>query len=112
MIESEEAVQSIQQIAAVKGIDVLLVGSADLSIDLGVPGQFDSDVYRSAIELVSQACRKYGPTFGVAGVYDKTDLQSWMINTLGARFMLIQQDATAIASGATRSVAAVPRVQS
>jgi 2-keto-3-deoxy-L-rhamnonate aldolase RhmA len=112
MIESGHAVEHAGEIAAVDGIDIVLIGSSDLSIDLGVGNQFDSPKYRSAIEKVSQACTAHGKIFGLAGVYDKPEVQDWAINTLGARFMLVQQDISLISAGAPRAASAVPEVKS
>ena len=104
MIESKDAIKAIDQIAAVDGVDVLLVGSADLSVDLGVPGQLQSDTYKSAVESVGQACDKHGKLLGVAGVYGDLEIRDWAINTLGARFMMVQQDATVLSSAAAKGI--------
>lgn len=112
MIESKDAIEAVDSIAAVDGVDVLLVGSSDLSIDLGVAGQFRGDVYRSAMEKVSQACKKHKKIFAVAGVYDMPDVQDWLLNTLGARFMLITQDASLMASGGPKAIQALPEIKS
>ena len=112
MIESKDAIEAVDSIAAVEGVDVLLVGSSDLTIDLGVAGQFRGDVYRSAMEKVSQACKKHNKILAVAGVYDMPDVHDWLLNTLGARFMLITQDATLISSGGPKAIQAVPELKS
>ena len=104
MIEDKDAIKVIDEIAAVDGVDVLLVGSADLSVDLGVPGQLQSDIYKTAVESVSRACQKHGKILGVAGVYGDPDIRDWAINTLGARFMLVQQDAAILSSGAVKAI--------
>jgi 2-keto-3-deoxy-L-rhamnonate aldolase RhmA len=111
MIESKHGVDAADEIAAVEGVDVLLVGSADLSVDLGVPGQFKSDVYRKAVERVAQACRSHGKVLGAAGVYENEEIQDWFINTLGARFVLVQQDGACISSGGARAVDILPKVR-
>ncbi|KAL7908499.1 Pyruvate/Phosphoenolpyruvate kinase-like domain-containing protein [Trichoderma velutinum] len=111
MIEDRGAVEVINDIAAVDGVDVVLVGSMDLSIDLGVPAQFNSQEYRVALETVSKACRSHGKTFGVAGIYNNPEIQDWIINTLGARFMLVEQDNSLIAGGATNAIDALPKVR-
>ena len=111
MIESKDAIEAVNSIAAVEGVDVLLVGSSDLTIDLGVAGQFRSDTYRSAVEQVSKACRKHGKIFAVAGVYDQPDVHDYLVNTLGARFMLVTQDASLIASGGPKAIQALPAVK-
>jgi 2-keto-3-deoxy-L-rhamnonate aldolase RhmA len=110
MIESGDAVERADDIAAVEGVDVDLIGSLDLSIELGVPAQFNSEKYRTAITTVSQACRKHGKIFGLAGIYDNPELQGWAINELGVRFMLVQQDTSLIASGGKKAAVAVPAV--
>ena len=111
MIESKDAVDAIEEIAAVEGVDVLLVGSSDLTVDLGIPGQLKSEDYQSAMEKVSAACKKYGKILGIGGVYDNPELQDWIINTLGARFILVTQDASVIASGAAKGIAGLPAVK-
>ncbi|KAI9164137.1 fungal specific transcription factor domain-containing [Paramyrothecium foliicola] len=111
MIESGEAVNRVDEIAAVEGVDVLLVGSNDLTIDMGFGGQWDHQGYRSALEKISQACHRSGKIFGVAGVYDNAEIHDWMINKLGARFMLVQQDLSLIAKGGVSAVKAIPSVR-
>ena len=111
MIESMDAIDAVDSIAAVEDVDVLLVGSSDLSIDLGVAGQFRSETYRSALEKVSQACQSHGKVLGVAGVYNQPDVHEWVINTLGARFMLVTQDASLIAEGGPKAIQALPAVK-
>ncbi|KAJ5238019.1 hypothetical protein N7489_008110 [Penicillium chrysogenum] len=111
MIESHDAVERAGEIAAVEGVDVILVGSLDLSIELGIPGQFNSEQYRTALETVSKACRTHGKIFGLAGIYDDPVIQDWAINELGVRFMLVQQDTSLISGGGKRAAAAVPLVR-
>jgi 2-keto-3-deoxy-L-rhamnonate aldolase RhmA len=112
MIESREAVEAVGKIAAVEGVDVLLVGSLDLSVDCGIGGQFDSPTFRSLMEDVAVACKKHGKVFGVAGISDNSETQEWLVNTLGARFMLAQMDLTLVSAGARRTVATIPVVRS
>lgn len=111
MIESKDAIENVDSIAAVDGVDVLLVGSSDLTIDFGIAGQFKSEPYRSAVEKVSQACKKHSKIFAVAGVYDQPDVQDYLLNELGARFMLVAQDASLISSGGPKAIQAVPEVK-
>ncbi|KAM0123523.1 hypothetical protein ACHAPC_010983 [Botrytis cinerea] len=110
MIEALSSLKNLESIAAVEGVDTLLVGCLDLSTDMGIPGNFDSEYFRSALIDVSQACRRHGKVMGLAGIYNNPSLQSWAINDLGVRFMLCQQDSNLIASAAKECVAAVVRV--
>jgi 2-keto-3-deoxy-L-rhamnonate aldolase RhmA len=111
MLESAKAVENADEIAAVEGVDAIVMGSQDLCVDLGVPGQVGSDKVRSALEAVSKACRDHGKTFGVAGIYNNPTMQDWAINTLGARFLLVQQDISLLTSGGAQAVSAVPSVK-
>lgn len=110
MIETKESVDHIDDIASVEGADVILVGSNDLAIELGVPGQFNSNTFRDALEAVSKACKKHGKVFGLAGIYDNHDVHNWAINELGARFLLGGQDSAILARGAKETMAAIARV--
>lgn len=110
MIENREGVDNVQEIAAVEGVDVLLIGSNDLSIELGVPGQFESAEFRSAVEQVSSACKKFGKILGLAGIYENPALHDWAINTLGVGFILGQQDSGLLARSAKEVTAALTKI--
>jgi 2-keto-3-deoxy-L-rhamnonate aldolase RhmA len=110
MIETKESVQDIDDIASVEGADVILVGSNDLAIELGVPGQFKTNIFREALEMVSKACKKHGKIFGLAGIYDDHDLHDWAINRLDARFLLGGQDSAILARGAKETMAAITKI--
>lgn len=70
MVESATAVGEVAQIAAVDGVDLVLVGAHDLTADLGIPGQFDHAEFLSALGAVADACRTHGTAFGIAGITD------------------------------------------
>ncbi|KAI6750499.1 hypothetical protein HG530_014780 [Fusarium avenaceum] len=111
MIENKSAVEKVDEIAAVDGVDVVLVGSNDLAIELGVPGEFRSEVFRGALTAVSKACKKHGKVMGLAGIYDQADIHDWAIHSLGVRFMLCQQDSGLIAGGAVKCLASVQNIE-
>ena len=54
-IETVHGLEAVDDIAAVDGIDVLWVGQTDLSLSLGIPGQFDAPEFTSALDRVIQA---------------------------------------------------------
>ena len=66
-IETAEALANVDEILSVPGIDMAVVGNDDLSIGMGIPGQFDSSEYLQAVETVIAACRKHGVLPGIAG---------------------------------------------
>ncbi|MFN0165349.1 MAG: HpcH/HpaI aldolase family protein [Bryobacteraceae bacterium] len=59
-IELESAVAIVEQIASTEGVDGLYVGPGDLSVDLGVPGQWDAPILQEAIRKTAEACHKHG----------------------------------------------------
>ena len=64
-IESIQAVREARAIAAVPGIDCMLAGLSDLTVDLGVSGQWDHpSVVAHAMEIQA-ACEAHGIAFGV-----------------------------------------------
>jgi 4-hydroxy-2-oxoheptanedioate aldolase len=67
-IETQLGLEAAGAVAAVDGIDALLVGASDLSVELGVPVQYGSELVRDAIRSVQAACREAGVVSGVAGV--------------------------------------------
>ena len=64
LIETAEGVDNAAAIAAVSGIDCLWVGHFDLSVSLGIPGEFDSPKFMSAIDKVVAAAREHGKALG------------------------------------------------
>jgi 2-keto-3-deoxy-L-rhamnonate aldolase RhmA len=63
-IETLPAVEQVTEIAAIDGVDLLFVGPTDLSVVLGVPGQFHHEKVWDAIQRVANACRQHGKTWG------------------------------------------------
>src|SRR5437879_3174155 len=79
MIETPEAVENAAEIAAVDGIDCLHIGASDLSTEMGIPGQYTHERMRAAFERVGKAARANGKSFGVGGVRQDFQFQSWLI---------------------------------
>jgi 2-keto-3-deoxy-L-rhamnonate aldolase RhmA len=59
-VETAEAVQYLDEIVTIAGVDVLFVGPTDLSISLGVPGQPEAPTVIEAIERVIARCKANG----------------------------------------------------
>jgi 4-hydroxy-2-oxoheptanedioate aldolase len=64
-IETLEALDCVEAIAAVDGIDHLFVGPADLSVALGVPGQYLHADCIAALKRVGQATKRVGKSWGI-----------------------------------------------
>jgi len=58
--ETKECLEHIEEITALDGVDGILVGPFDLSIDMGIPGEFDNPLMINALKRIQEACRKNG----------------------------------------------------
>ena len=63
-IETLSALEEVDKIAAIDGVDLLFVGPSDLSQELGILGQWESAKLWEAIGRVDAACRKHGKHWG------------------------------------------------
>jgi 2-dehydro-3-deoxyglucarate aldolase/4-hydroxy-2-oxoheptanedioate aldolase len=64
-IETKEALEQVDAIAALPGVDVLFIGPNDLSISLGVAGPPTSETMVAAINKVVTACQTHGVTCAI-----------------------------------------------
>jgi 2-keto-3-deoxy-L-rhamnonate aldolase RhmA len=90
MLESPEAIANVDSIAAVDGIDVILIGTNDLCMEMGIPGDYSNPKVKDAYSKVIEACKKYRKTPGMGGVYNE-ELMSEYIN-MGMKFILSGSD--------------------
>ena len=65
MIETQQAIDNIDEILSVPGIDVLLIGPSDLSIELNVPLDYPSDTYQAGLDKIAEACKRHGVVPGM-----------------------------------------------
>lgn len=87
-IEDPEAMEQLDEIAAVEGIDMLFFGPGDYSHALGIPGQFSDRRVRSAWKKVAEKCEEHGKFAGtVANPDNVAELHSW-----GYRFLNMLSD--------------------
>lgn len=110
MIESPQAVENIDAIAAVPGVDVLLVGTNDLCTEMGIAGQLEHPRVVAAFERIIAACRAHGRYAGLGGVYDPPLMQRYL--AMGFRLVLAGSDLSlmlAAASERAATVRAMPR---
>ena len=90
MLESPEAIDNVDSIAAVDGVDVILIGTNDLCMEMGIPGDYSNPKVKDAYIKVIEACKKYGKTPGMGGVYNE-ELMSEYIK-MGMKFILSGSD--------------------
>jgi len=71
-IETAGGLEAVDGIAAIDGIDVLWIGHFDLSISLGVPGEFESETFVGAVDRILEAGARFGKPVGmVCGSVDE-----------------------------------------
>ena len=90
MLESPEAIDNVDSIAAIEGVDVVLIGTNDLCMEMSIPGDYSNPKVKDAYIKVIEACKKYGKTPGMGGVYNE-ELMSEYIK-MGMRFILSGSD--------------------
>ena len=64
LIETADGVKNIDGIAALDGVDCLWVGHFDLSVSLGIPGQFDHPDFLAAMDRIVKAAKKHKKSLG------------------------------------------------
>jgi 2-dehydro-3-deoxyglucarate aldolase/4-hydroxy-2-oxoheptanedioate aldolase len=99
-IETLSALQAVDGIAALEGVDALFVGPSDLTHALGVPGDLESSAFCEALERVLGACRAHGVP---AGILAPNAEQARRYVDQGFSLMVVGSDA-GLAISATRSV--------
>ena len=95
-IESPKAVEAVEAIAKVPGVDALFLGPADLSVLYGVPGQFDHPKMVSARERVAKAASSAGIHWGTTS---PDPVHSRKIMDMGARLVCHNADILIIKRG-------------
>ncbi len=90
MLESERGIAHAADIAAVDGVDVLMIGTGDLTAELGLQGQPDHDTIVEAYRTVGAACARHGKWLGMGGV-GADELMGRYIG-MGVRFVLAGND--------------------
>ena len=95
-IESARAVQNVDDIAAIPGVDVLFVGPRDLTHDLGVPGDIRAPVFLEHVERVRAAAKRHGKVLGIM-TGDGAAAAARRIE--GFTFIAIGSDALILAAG-------------
>lgn len=105
-IESAGTVADADAIAALDEVDVLFVGPADLTHNLGIPGQFDDPRYLDALRTVVDACVAHGKAAGIL-IYDAAGLAPLV--EMGFRFIGLGSEGSFVSAGARAMLEAAGR---
>jgi 4-hydroxy-2-oxoheptanedioate aldolase len=106
MLETPEGIANADAIAAVPGIDVLLIGSNDLCTALGIPGELKHPKLRAAYESVAKACKAHNKVLGVGGIRGDVAHVTELVK-LGARFVIAGSDVQYLMMAARNEVASL-----
>ena len=105
MLETPKAIANAAEIAAVPGIDMLLMGCSDLTLEMGIPGQFEDPRLVAAIEATIAACRRHGKIPALGGVYAEPLLARYL--KLGMKAALAGNDLPLLLGAATQRAKAM-----
>lgn len=113
MIETEEGLANVEDIVAVPGIDSVLIGCADLCMELGIPNQYDSDLFHSAVDKVANAALRASTDgrqvfVGLGGLEPRPDLlMAFTKKHPAIRFAMAGRDIAILLAGMSKQAAAM-----
>lgn len=100
-IERREAIDNLDEMLAVPGVDVACMGCMDLSVDMGIPGELEHPSMVAALEKVLAAGRKHGVAVGI--IHSNFEIVSrWM--RAGMRFVSMATETILLKEAATATV--------
>jgi 2-keto-3-deoxy-L-rhamnonate aldolase RhmA len=85
IIETPDAVRNVEEIAAVPGIDILLIGSNDLTLEMGIHGQFKHPDFDASVRKVLGAAQRHRKYVGLGGIADQVVMADYVRQ--GVRFI-------------------------
>jgi len=88
-IESEEGVNNVEKIVSTKGVDAVMIGPADLTQDMGIPGQIHHPKVEEAFREIIVQCNKHGVAPGIH-LSEIEDVRKWISE--GMRFITYSYD--------------------
>lgn len=101
-IETKEALNHLDDIAGLEGVDVLFIGPADLTMSLGIFGELDNAIYIDALQQIVSAAERAGKAAGIL-LFNPDDYGRY--HSMGIRMIACGADATFVAEGARNMVA-------
>jgi 2-keto-3-deoxy-L-rhamnonate aldolase RhmA len=102
VVEDTSALESIDEIAATPGLDVLFIGTSDLSFSMGLRGRQDHPKLQAAIERIVAAGKKQGKVLGRPALTAE-EIGRFMAE--GFRFFMTNTELELMAAGAAQLLA-------
>ena len=110
MIETPDAAEHADAIAAVPGIDMVHIGALDVSNVMGIPAAYGDPRMKAVFEKVARACKAHGKAMGVGGARGDRQLQEYLIG-LGVRYLTTGSDVGYLMGAARADVAAIRAIK-
>ena len=101
-IESVPAMESLDEILSVPGVDAVLIGPHDLTCSLGIPEQYDNPRFEDAVRRILRAARSRGLGFGVHFWRDPQRQAAWA--EAGANLIMHHGDVSIFAQSMRRDL--------
>jgi 4-hydroxy-2-oxoheptanedioate aldolase len=100
MLETPAAIANADAIAAVPGIDIVMIGTNDLMMEMGIGGNPDHPEVNKAYAIMIAACRRHKKWPGMGGVHRDESINAYV--KVGARFILTTSDLALLVTQATQ----------
>jgi 4-hydroxy-2-oxoheptanedioate aldolase len=106
MIETPAALENLDAIASVPGVDCLYIGPSDLSQSLGLGPRYDADnpLHAETVTRIREACERHGK---VPGIHTNGNALTSRYIREGFKMLLLTSDSANIASGVQRELNAI-----
>jgi len=108
-IETARAVENLQEIAGVDGVDVLFVGPLDLSLSVGMPKRFEDPEFCKLLSKVALCAKEAGKAAGI--LLPSIQLVD-MVHGMGFTFVAVSSDGGMVVEGMKNNIAALNQCKS
>lgn len=106
-IETPKALENLEDILSVKGIDVAFIGPIDLTVNLGIPLQYNHPMFIEVVNKILRTCEKYGVAPGIHA-FDVNQIKKYIEE--GFKFISIGSDVSFIIRAARDILKALNRI--
>src|ERR1051326_8635990 len=110
MLETVAALENVEEIIAVNGVDMMMIGSNDLCGEMGISGQYDSPKLEAVFARAIAAAKKAGKHIGVGGLAARNDLMTKFVQ-MGARYVSTGTDMSFLMAECARKAKFVKEIK-